>query len=89
MGTPPRSPDPCRTPGAKYGTDMTTNSVTLTIELPLDVFSGLGTAGERQLEADLHVAVLRVMETVYRDRWSQFRGKMLDGDVMPEHWYQL
>lgn len=90
MGTTsPSAPDPCRTPGAKYGTDITTNNITLTIELPQDVFSGLGTPGERQLEADLHVALLRVMETVYRERWNRFRGRVIDGDVMPENWHDL
>jgi hypothetical protein len=79
----------CRTPGTKYGTDMTTRLITLTIDLPLDLLSGLGTRGERQLEADFHRAVLGVVETIFRDRWKHISGNKINGVVMPKNWHDL
>lgn len=84
-----RIPQACRTPGTRYGTEMTTRKITLTIELPLDLLSGTGVGGEKQLEADFHLAVLRVCEKLFHERWDRIKGQKISGAVMPVNWYDL
>lgn len=83
----------CRTPGTKYGTDFTTKSIKLTIDLPVPMLLfSYGNVDEPKLRDDLHRAILPVMERVFRDRWSLLAGRKTErlGDKrMPKKWEEL
>lgn len=79
----------CRTPGTNYGTQIERNSITLQIDLPVNM---LKADAEPELSADLHKAILPVMERVFRDRWALLAGRKtarLGTARMPLHWSEL
>lgn len=79
----------CRTPGTIYGTQIDRDSITLRIDLPVKM---LKEDAEPELIADLHKAILPVMERVFRDRWALLAGRKnprLGTARLPLKWSEL
>ena len=88
------NPPCCRTPGAVYTTTVRPSVLALFVRAPenTNLFGNLTHDQERKLIADLHDALLPVMEGVYRDTWQSLAGKTLAecGDKpMPDRWDDL
>lgn len=76
---------PCGTPGAVYTTRYKPgyggDYISLSIKLPAAFV--LDTIERAPLTAELHNALLPVIEKFYRDNWSLFAGKRVTGDPAP------
>lgn len=83
-----RSDGACKTPEAVYVTALDPDSIRLDVDLPVKL---LNPNDERELVQDLHLAILPVIERLYRDRWRLIAGKTLKTDPkpMPEKWEDL
>lgn len=80
--------DICRTPEAVYITSIDQDRIRLDIDLPLPM---LIPSDEKDLIQNLHLAILLVIEKLYRERWYLLAGKTLktDPNPMPNRWEDL
>lgn len=77
----------CKTPSAVYSTSFERDFIDLGIRLPLRI---LNPPHEKELVAELHNAILPVIEKLYRERWNLFAGKEVDnGGPLPPKWEDL
>jgi hypothetical protein len=83
-----RRSDVCKTPEAVYTTALDPNSIRLDVDLPVSM---LNPDSEKSLIQDLHLAILPVIEKLYRDRWHLLAGKVLKSDPkpLPSTWQEL
>jgi hypothetical protein len=76
---------PCGTPGAVYTTRYESgyggDYISLSIKLPSPFL--LDAIERPPLTADLHNALLPVIEKFYRDNWGHFAGRRVAGDPDP------
>lgn len=81
----------CRTPGTEYGTEITSNKIVLTIELPVHLLVGITPAQSLDLTIRFHRALLPVMEFIFKRWWRHIAGVTLhDGSgKMPPRWEDL
>lgn len=80
----------CRTPEAVYFTGLDVSTIRLEIELPVNMISTVSDE-EAKLIAELHKAILPVIEKLYRERWNLLAGKKIgtDSNPMPATWEEL
>ena len=81
----------CGTPGAVYGTKITSDKIVLTIKLPSPMLKPLNDSRREHLIRSLHYAILPVVEGIFQERWRKLAGRKLKGDdgPLPETWAQL
>jgi hypothetical protein len=79
----------CRTPGTEYGTDIRSDAINLSVDLPIHM---LNKDDEPNLTMDLHRAILPVIEKLFQDRWRLLAGQLnprMGAQRMPKNWSDL
>jgi hypothetical protein len=56
----------CLTPGAVYGTEMHENTLTISVQLPVEISLPSSEEEAKELEVDLHYAVERVLKRLWK-----------------------
>lgn len=73
----------CCTPDAVYGTTINDRFLKLTVHFPANMPALSRKAEDMALVAELHKAILPVIERIYRDSWHALARKKLPGHTKP------
>jgi hypothetical protein len=83
---------PCGTPGAVYTIVVEGDDLGVLVRLPFNIEQSLPADAQQKLKAEIHDAILPVIETFYRRVWDKtIAGKKIgdDPDPMPKRWELL
>jgi hypothetical protein len=81
----PTPEKPCGTPGAVYSTwyDPSFKGDLITVRIRVPISELIEKIDRPSLTAELHNALLPVIEKFYRDNWAHFAGQIIPGDDAP------